>query len=124
MSNNGKTELQREILLTWYDNPNATNKEIAELCDCSASYVSNVKNRFDDYTEFEIMMDRQDKEMETMFGEGIFRQGQMTGGGQTNQAGLAEQWEEMPNNAPGIIIKSTVLVALLYAVYQFGITLV
>jgi len=124
MSNSGKTELQRDILLTWYDNPNATNKEISDMCGCSASYVSNVKNRFDDYNEFEVMMDRQDKEMEAMFGESIFQQGQMAGGGQTNQAGLAEQWENIPNNAPGVVIKTVVLVALLYAVYQFGMVLI
>ena len=28
MPSNGKTELQRDILLTWYENPNSTNKEI------------------------------------------------------------------------------------------------
>ena len=58
-----KTDLQRDILLTWYENPNATNKEISEACNCSASYVSQVTNRFDNYDEMEAMMDRQDKEL-------------------------------------------------------------
>jgi len=124
MANDEKTELQREILLTWYQNPGATNKEIAEACDCSSSYVSTVKNRFDNYNEFEAMMDRQDKQMEQMFGEGIFQQDQAVTTGQTDQPGLAQQWEEIPNNAPGLIIKAVVLVALLYAVYQFGLTLI
>jgi len=39
----------------------------------SSSYVSQTKNRFDDYNnEFEAMMDRQDAELEQMFGENIF----------------------------------------------------
>lgn len=119
MSNSQKTELQRDILLTWYQNPNATNKEIAEACDCSASYVSTVKNRFDDYNEFEAMMDRQDREMEQMFGDDIFSGTQTAGVAPSDQPGLAQQWEEIPNNAPGLIIKAIVLVALLYAAFQF-----
>ena len=123
MSGSQKTELQRDILLTWYKNPNATNKDIADACNCSSSYVSTVKNRFDDYNEFEAMMDQQDKEMEQMFGEGIFGQNQAASGNQSNQPGLAQQWEQIPNNPPGLIIKAVVLVALLYAAYQFGLVL-
>ena len=123
MSGSQKTELQRDILLTWYKNPNATNKDIADACNCSSSYVSTVKNRFDDYNEFEAMMDQQDKEMEQMFGEGIFGQNQAASGNQSNQPGLAQQWEQSPNNPPGLIIKAVVLVALLYAAYQFGLVL-
>jgi hypothetical protein len=126
MANGGKTELQREILLTWYDNPNATNKEIPEACDCSASYVSTVKNRFNDYNQFEAMMDRQDKEMEQMFGEEIFASGaapvnQSVSG---DQPGLAEMWEDIPNNPAGIIIKAIVSMVLLFAAYQIAITLI
>ncbi len=125
MGNGEKTELQRDILLTWYDNPDATNKEIAEACDCSASYVSDVKNKFDDYNHFEAMMDRQDKEMERMFGDDIFASGaapiNQAGGG--DQPGLAEMWEETPNNAAGILIKAIILMALLFVAYQFAITL-
>ena len=123
MSGSQKTELQRDILLTWYKNPNATNKDIADACNCSSSYVSTVKNRFDDYNEFEAMMDQQDKQMEQMFGEGIFGQNQAASGNQSNQPGLAQQWEQIPNNPPGLIIKAVVLVALLYAAYQFGLVL-
>ncbi|MDS0220864.1 hypothetical protein NDI54_05785 [Haloarcula sp. S1AR25-5A] len=82
MSNDAKTDLQRQILLTWYENPNATNTEISEMCDCSASYVSQVKNRFDNYNEMEYMMDRQDEELEVMFGSDIF------GNSTTNPVGL------------------------------------
>jgi len=123
MSGSQKTELQRDILLTWYKNPNATNKDIADACNCSSSYVSTVKNRFDDYNEFEAMMDQQDKEMEQMFGEDILGQNQAASGNQSNQPGLAQQWEQIPNNPPGLIIKAVVLVALLYAAYQFGLVL-
>ena len=46
------TELQREIILTARDYPRATQKEIADRCDCSASYVSNVLNRYDSVDAF------------------------------------------------------------------------
>ncbi|RAW45246.1 MarR family transcriptional regulator [Halorubrum sp. 48-1-W] len=124
MSGSQKTELQRDILLAWYQNPNVTNKQIAEACDCSASYVSTVKNRFDDYNEFEAMMDRQDREMEQMFGADIFGGNHTVSGGSSGQPGLAQQWEEVPNNAPGLIIKAIVLIALLYAAFQFIMVLV
>lgn len=90
----GKTDLQRETLLTWYDNPNATNREIAEACDCSVSYVSQIKNRFDGYNEFEAMMDRQDRQMEQMFGDGIFAGGAPSVGqtGSGDRQGFIELW--------------------------------
>jgi transcriptional regulator with XRE-family HTH domain len=46
------TELQREIMITARDYPRATQKEIAEMCDCSASYVSDVLNRYDSVDAF------------------------------------------------------------------------
>lgn len=112
MPNSGKTDLQRDILLTWYKNPNATNKEIAEACDCSASYVSTIKNKFDNYDDFEAMMDRQDREMQQMFGDNIFNNTQFDSG--VPEKGLAENWQEIPNNIPGLIIKAIVLLVLLY----------
>ena len=124
MSNSQKTELQRDILLTWYQNPNATNKEIAEACDCSASYVSTVKNRFDDYNEFEAMMDRQDREMEQMFGDDIFGAEQSTSAvAAPDGPGIAEQWDEIPNNAAGLFIKLIILMVLGYVAFQVGTTL-
>lgn len=51
------TELQREILLTARDYPRATQSEIAERCDCSPSYVSNVLNRFDSVDAFHAEID-------------------------------------------------------------------
>lgn len=42
-----KTELQREILITAYQNPHLSQSEIADRVGCSSSYVSNVLNRFD-----------------------------------------------------------------------------
>jgi hypothetical protein len=42
-----KTELQREILVTAYNNPHLNQSEIAERVDCSSSYVSSVLQRFD-----------------------------------------------------------------------------
>lgn len=112
MPDNGKTELQRNILLTWYNNPDATNKEIAEACDCSASYVGDIKNRFDDYDHFEAMMDRQDQQMQQMFGDDFFSSTQFNSA--VPQKGLAESWQETPNNIPGLIIKALVLLVLVY----------
>jgi hypothetical protein len=124
MGSSSKTDLQRDILLTWWENPNATNKEIADACDCSASYVSQVKNRFDDYNEFEAMMDRQDAELEQMFGDDFF------GNSRTAPAavdrggpGIAEQWNEIPNNTPGLLIKLIIVMVLGYAAVQVGMTL-
>lgn len=124
MSNSGKTDLQRDILLTWYNNPNATNKEVANACDCSASYVSEVKNRFDDYDEFEVMMDREDRQMEQMFGGDIFTgtasNNQRGSVGQLNsdQADIGQQLDEIPNTPTGIVMKAIVLAVLLFALYQ------
>lgn len=122
----GKTDLQREILLTWYDNPNATNKEIAEACDCSASYVSEVKNRFNNYDEFEAMMDRQDKEMEQMFGDDIFAGSgmPMAQAGGVNQQGFIKMWQDMPDDAAGIIMKAVIVVVFLFVGYQIALTLI
>jgi hypothetical protein len=127
MGNGGKTDLQREILLTWHRHPNATNGEIARACDCSASYVSQVKNRFDDYDEFEAMMDRQDRELERMFGGDIFAgQGEKMSAQPTNsrpvQSGegvnLAEAWDDLPNNPVGHLVRAIILVVLLYVLYE------
>lgn len=113
-----KTELQRDILLTWYENPNAKNKEIADACDCSSSYVSNVKNRFNNYNEFEAMMDRQDKQMEQMFGKDIFADGTNSLNTPANQKGIAEQFDEIPNNAVGLIFKGMILLIMAYAAFE------
>jgi hypothetical protein len=121
-----KTELQREILLTWYNNPNATNKEIAEVCDCSASYVSEIKNRFNNYDQFEAMMDRQDRDIEQMFGDDIFdtdspSTGQFKGG---SQQSFVEMWQEMPDDATGVIMKGVIVAVFLVVGYQIVLTLV
>jgi hypothetical protein len=121
-----KTELQREILLTWYNNPNATNKEIAEVCDCSASYVSEIKNRFNNYDQFEAMMDRQDRDIEQMFGDDIFdtdspSTGQVKGG---SQQSFVEMWQEMPDDATGVIMKGVIVAVFLVVGYQIVLTLV
>lgn len=118
----GKTDLQRDILLTWYDNPNATNKEIAAACDCSASYVSEITNRFDDYTQMEAMMDRQDREMERMFGDDIFH-GMGDGNGNPGNSvadgpSLVEIYSEQPDNLAGYVVRALVLVVLLFVLYQ------
>nr|WP_241659158.1 MarR family transcriptional regulator [Halorubrum salsamenti] len=124
MGNGSKTGLQRDILLTWWENPNATNQEIADACDCSASYVSQIKNRFDDYNELDAMMDRQDSELERMFGEGIFgNNGTTPAAVETEGPGIAEQWNEIPNNIPGLLIKLIVVMVLGYAAIQVGMTL-
>ena len=121
----GKTDLQREILLTWYNNPDITNKEIAEACDCSASYVSQIKNRFDDYNEFEAMMDRQDRQMEQMFDDDIFASGALSAGqtGSGDQQGFIELWQELPNDTTGIIIKAVIVLLFLIIGYQAALIL-
>lgn len=126
MPSNGKTELQRNILLTWYENPGSTNKEIAEACDCSASYVSNVKNRFDNYNSMEAMMDREDKEMQKMFGEDIFSGSINTksASGMDEQRGLAEIYEDLPNNVVGNIARGIIIVITLYVAYKIGTVLI
>lgn len=123
-----KTDLQRDILLTWYENPNATNKEIAEACDCSASYVSQVTNRFEDYNEMEAMMDRQDKEMERMFGDDIF-QSMPSGNGQhrtgdANGPSLVEIYTEQPDNLIGYLVCAVIILFLLYIFYEAAMVLV
>ena len=118
MSSNGKTQLQRDILITWYENPSATNKEIAEACDCSASYVSEVKNRFDGYNEMEAMFDRQDRELEQMFGDGVFSTGPENMAGPREQQGLAEIYEDRPDNAAGAIGRVIIILVGLYVVFQ------
>lgn len=126
MPSNGKTDLQRDILITWYENPNSTNKEIAEACDCSASYVSDVKNRFDNYNSMEAMMDREDKEIERMFGENVFSGASSLNSAQnmSEQRGLAEIYEDLPNNAVGNIARGIILVITLYVAYQVGTVLI
>ena len=121
MSNGSKTDLQRDILLTWWENPNATNQEIADACDCSASYVSQIKNRFDNYNEFDAMMDRQDAELERMFGDDIFKNSGTTPAAvEASGPGIAEQWNDIPNNIPGLLIKVIVVMVLGYAAVQVG----
>ena len=124
MGNSSKTDLQQDILLTWWENPNATNQEIADACNCSASYVSQIKNRFDDYNEFDAMMDRQDAELERMFGEDIFgNSGTTPAAVEPEGPGIAEQWNDIPNNIPGLLIKLMVVMVLGYAAVQVGMTL-
>ncbi|WP_436347911.1 MarR family transcriptional regulator [Natronorubrum sp. FCH18a] len=123
----GKTELQRDILLTWYENPQATNKEIADACDCSSSYVSQITNRFDDYNQMEAMMDRQDKEMERMFGDDIF-QG-ISGAEQPGPAipdgpSLVDMYTEQPDNLIGYLMRAIIVLFILFIVYQAAMILV
>lgn len=127
-SKNGKTELQRDILLTWYENPNATNKEIADACDCSASYVSQVTNRFDDYNEMEAMVDRRDKEIERMFGEDIFQNlpsnNAQIGLNAPEGPSLIEIYSQQPDNLAGYLVRAGILLFLLFIFYQVAAILV
>ena len=115
-----KTELQREILLTWYDNPEETNKEIAKACDCSASYVSEVKSRFGGYNQFEAMMDRRDEELEQMFGNDIYASPAASTGTPGNQ-GFAELWNDIPDGPAGLLIKAVIVVVFLFVGYQIAL---
>lgn len=66
-----------------------------------------MKNRFDDYNEFEATMDRRDREMERMFGSEVFdaSTAPMVQSGAQEQPGMAAVWEDIPNNPAGIVIK-------------------
>lgn len=61
-----KTTLQRDIMLDWYQNPNATDAEIADRVGCSTSYVNEVRNKFDDYSDFEATLDAVDQDIEQL----------------------------------------------------------
>lgn len=69
MLSGNKTKLQQDIVAEWYNNPNATNSEIAEACDCSSSYVSQVKNQFDSYDQLDAVLARFDHNIQRMFDE-------------------------------------------------------
>ena len=58
-----KTELQRRILLTAYNNPTATQAEIAENCDWSASYVSTVLNRYDRWDAMDAQIEQLNRDL-------------------------------------------------------------
>ncbi|OLZ39085.1 hypothetical protein A6E15_19165 [Natrinema saccharevitans] len=123
-----KTDLQRDILVTWYQNPDATNQEIADACNCSASYVSQITNRFDDYSHMEAMIDQQDREMERMFGDDIFQGMPPAGGGVGASAqagpGLADIYSEQPDNLVGYIVRALIVLILLYITYEIAMVLV
>jgi len=131
MSKGDKTDLQRQILLTWYENPNASNQQIADVCDCSGSYVSQIKNRFDGYDEMEYMFDSQDAEMERMFGGDIFSgQSQPVASsgidmGQPSEGkGIGEMYEELPDNMAGNLMRAIILLILLYVSYEVATILI
>jgi hypothetical protein len=63
-----KTALQRDILIEWYHNPEATNAEIADAVDCSPSYVAEVKDQFEDYDEFQATLDEETRLFEERTG--------------------------------------------------------
>lgn len=53
-----RTELQREILVTAYANPDMSQAEIADRVGCSASYVSSVLNEYDSYDAMEARIEQ------------------------------------------------------------------
>ena len=65
MSN--KTDLKRDILIELQNNPGATNAEIADSVGCSSSYVSQVKNEFDDYDSIQAGIDALDRDLDESF---------------------------------------------------------
>lgn len=58
-----KTELQRKILITAYNNPRLTQSEIATRVNCSSSYVSNVLSRFDSIDAMQAEIEQMNHEM-------------------------------------------------------------
>jgi len=69
-----KTELQRQILETAYRNPNASKKEISEMCDCSASYVSNVLNRYDEWDALDSDLEQMNRDLGFNSSRGLSQQ--------------------------------------------------
>lgn len=61
-----KTDLKRDILLTAKHNPRATNQEIADEVDCSPSYVSQVLDDYDDYTDIDAAKDHLDRDLDAL----------------------------------------------------------
>lgn len=61
-----KTELKRDILLELQNNPNATNKQIANAVDCSPSYVSTVRNQYDNYSDVDALQDQIQKDLDNL----------------------------------------------------------
>lgn len=92
--------------------------------------MSQVKNRFDGYNEMEAMFDRQDRELERMFGSGLFEgssqsvQETASTRNLNNEPGIAEMYDELPNNAAGNIIRAIMLLVLLYVLYEIVMVLV
>jgi hypothetical protein len=46
--NDSPSQLQEQILLAFEQTPNPTAEDIAEQCDCSASYVRETVNEYKD----------------------------------------------------------------------------
>lgn len=61
-----RTDLQREILVTAYDNPKMSQSEIADKLGCSASYVSNVLNEYDSHDAMAARIEQFDAGFELM----------------------------------------------------------
>ncbi|MGB9930848.1 hypothetical protein [Haloarcula amylolytica] len=51
------SELQQKILRTARNNPQASQKEIARICDCSDSYVSSTLNQYNSVSAFNAELD-------------------------------------------------------------------
>ncbi|NHN58759.1 MULTISPECIES: winged helix-turn-helix domain-containing protein [Halorussus] len=122
-----KTDLQREILLTAHQNPDLTNKEIADRCDCSSSYVSTVLNRYEDYGVLEAMDDQmiQDqRELDRMLdgmglgaGANDQQSGSKRGGGNTTPAVEDFSLKEPETTVDWIVQIGSALFALLIVGY-------
>lgn len=76
----------------------------------------------------EAMIDRQDREIERMFGDDIFQDMPPAGGGVGTSAqagpGLADIYSEQPDNLAGYIIRALVVLILLYVTYEIAMILV
>lgn len=58
-----KTELQRRILITAYNNPRMNQSEIANRCDCSRSYVSQVLREYNDHDAMEARIKEMNRQL-------------------------------------------------------------
>ena len=66
----------------------------------------------------EAMFDREDRELEQMFGSGILDEGTGNTMESGEQQGLAEIYEDLPDNAVGNIGRAVILLVTIYVLYE------
>ena len=63
-----KDALQRDVLIEWYHNKEASDEEIADAVGCSETYVSTVKAKFEGYSDFQVALEEGKRSFEERTG--------------------------------------------------------